>query len=305
MLKIPYAFRNGVIVHVDDVPQGLACECVCAVCREPLLAKKGPKLVHHFSHRGESVCNSETILHILGKSILKERLQNAVAAKSPVEMSWSCPVCQSSHSANLVKKAVACAEEVTIGVSRADLALLNAEQKPYIALEIVVSHAPEDATLANYRERKIICVTFKVASVAALDHLRHSSVLHFTSVDYCLAEKCKKCGGVLRDREISLVERPCWKCQKPMKLSYGFFGYGPVDPRSFLPEEIRFARNNGVKIERRFSKIVGKRYDANVCPHCDSIWGSFFMSEIWEGLGRDPSWTILRQCEKCQAVVKK
>lgn len=32
---------QGKMVHVDDVPRGLACGCVCPCCHEKLLARHG------------------------------------------------------------------------------------------------------------------------------------------------------------------------------------------------------------------------------------------------------------------------
>lgn len=67
---------TGGLVHVDDVPNGLACGCVCPACRQPLVAKNGgSKRDHHFAHyhTGTSCVHGyETSLHLLAKEILSE-----------------------------------------------------------------------------------------------------------------------------------------------------------------------------------------------------------------------------------------
>lgn len=46
--------KNGHMVHVDNVPQGLACNCVCPKCRERLLARHGEIRHHGFAHHSET-----------------------------------------------------------------------------------------------------------------------------------------------------------------------------------------------------------------------------------------------------------
>jgi len=69
-----FGLRNGSLLHVADVERGLACECSCPACQEPLVAKKGPKTQHHFAHASGSECAValETALHIAAKSIFEE-----------------------------------------------------------------------------------------------------------------------------------------------------------------------------------------------------------------------------------------
>lgn len=45
---------DGKLVHVDNVPRGLACGCVCPHCHEPLIARHGDVNEHGFAHHSES-----------------------------------------------------------------------------------------------------------------------------------------------------------------------------------------------------------------------------------------------------------
>jgi hypothetical protein len=74
-LKLPFGLKDDILVHVSQVPQGLACGCVCAHCRKPLIARKGPKVVHHFAHYKGAECAKalETALHLEAKRILADR----------------------------------------------------------------------------------------------------------------------------------------------------------------------------------------------------------------------------------------
>ena len=46
--------RTGRMVYIDDVPNGLACNCICPNCKEQLLARHGMERAHHFAHHSET-----------------------------------------------------------------------------------------------------------------------------------------------------------------------------------------------------------------------------------------------------------
>ena len=54
---VAYA-KNGDdhIVHVDDVPRGLACACRCIECGELLISRQGAVMAWHFAHNSDSHC---------------------------------------------------------------------------------------------------------------------------------------------------------------------------------------------------------------------------------------------------------
>ncbi len=72
--QIHYGLRNGRLVHVSEVARGLASECICVACKNPLVAKKGYMRKHHFAHASNSDCRGapETALHILSKELFRK-----------------------------------------------------------------------------------------------------------------------------------------------------------------------------------------------------------------------------------------
>lgn len=67
--------KNKVLVHVDSVENGKACNCTCPHCNNPLVAKNGGrKYKHHFAHLKGIECEDayETTLHLLAKKVLTE-----------------------------------------------------------------------------------------------------------------------------------------------------------------------------------------------------------------------------------------
>lgn len=62
-------------VFVNEVPRGLACQCRCIVCAEPLIARQGAVREHHFAHAsGREPCdvNHESVLHRYAKRVIQE-----------------------------------------------------------------------------------------------------------------------------------------------------------------------------------------------------------------------------------------
>lgn len=77
---------DGRLLHIDEVPSGLACNCVCPGCGRRMVAKRGDVKAHHFAHHAQQdgrSCMSagETALHKFAKRILDERLEIALPAQ--------------------------------------------------------------------------------------------------------------------------------------------------------------------------------------------------------------------------------
>lgn len=63
------------IKNINEVPNGLECNCICPGCKESLIAKNEGKIrEHHFAHNGDSECESgyQTMIHLLAKDIIEE-----------------------------------------------------------------------------------------------------------------------------------------------------------------------------------------------------------------------------------------
>ena len=69
---------NGRMVHVDDVPRGLQCGCVCPNCHERLVARHGDVKEHGFAHHSDTrkanlnICY-QVIMYKLAEQIIQTR----------------------------------------------------------------------------------------------------------------------------------------------------------------------------------------------------------------------------------------
>lgn len=64
------------LVNIKQVERGLACNCYCFECNEPVVARKGDKNEHHFAHsNNKESCNikPESILHKFAKQVIMEK----------------------------------------------------------------------------------------------------------------------------------------------------------------------------------------------------------------------------------------
>ncbi|MFC0775275.1 hypothetical protein [Terrimonas alba] len=71
-----YGLKEGQLVHIDEVENGLSCGCICPDCETPLVAYNNPKnkKANHFQHKSKVDCTNayETALHYLAKQIILE-----------------------------------------------------------------------------------------------------------------------------------------------------------------------------------------------------------------------------------------
>ena len=57
LCKLTYALTaDGRAIHISEAERGLGCGCVCAGCGEPLIARQGDEMGHHFAHAGGEDC---------------------------------------------------------------------------------------------------------------------------------------------------------------------------------------------------------------------------------------------------------
>ncbi|TVT36748.1 hypothetical protein FNT36_24865 [Hymenobacter setariae] len=74
-LKLPYGLRDGQLLHIADVANGLACACVCPGCGARLVARNQGKVkVAHFAHHQAPECATglQTALHLAAKDVFTQ-----------------------------------------------------------------------------------------------------------------------------------------------------------------------------------------------------------------------------------------
>ncbi|WP_439364243.1 competence protein CoiA family protein [Bradyrhizobium sp. DASA03005] len=153
---------DGALLHIDNVPSGLACGGYCVGCERRMVAKKGEVQAHHFAHhsaRDGSSCSSagETALHKFAKKVLDQRLEIALPEK----------YVSAGGDRELVAPAVA------LRFDRATLELRSGQIVPDVVLEL--------------RDRRLL-VEFKVTHPCGEAKIAHIRAMNVGAIEIDLSQ---------------------------------------------------------------------------------------------------------------------
>ena len=199
--RIPWGMKadTGRMVHVEDVPTGKLCGCICPGCRKMLIAKNtGRVKAHHFAHSPDDAKGTcESFLHGAAKRLLYDRIIDARLASATVAIEWRCKRCSCRHTGDLLKNVTADPHIETL-ISEANIRpdiWLEQGGQPSKLLEVVVTHPPETPVWQYAEFNGLPLLLFNIVEVADLDKLVYTQVLqpdiHY--VERCLCGPCPYC----------------------------------------------------------------------------------------------------------------
>ena len=151
--------KDNSLVYIKDVPNGLACECVCPCCKEPLIAKNmGKKKEPHFAHSGGCDCPGyyETTLHLLSKEIIR------------TEKAIMLPEYKSFESQQIVFEKVEIEERKDYSKLQPDCVGITKEGLRF-HIEIFVTHPIDDFKKSKIKKGNINCIEIKISPNYPLD----------------------------------------------------------------------------------------------------------------------------------------
>ena len=157
----PFGLKGGNLVHIDDVPRGLKCECVCPACGGALIAQKGRIKAHHFAHAKGEDCAAgyETALHLVAKDLLLERREVALPA---VEVSFSSYRKPIEIAPERVDSLESVQLERRVGEIIPDVLATVGGRK--LLIEIRVTHTVDDLKLAKIRRLNLSTVEIDLSN---------------------------------------------------------------------------------------------------------------------------------------------
>ena len=173
MLKMSYAIKDGVLVHISEVESGLKCNCTCPACNAKLVARKGSIKEHHFAHARDEDCKkgTETVLHMMAKSILEKEKHIRVPKVYVLTKFTSVHYQGHDFPCGYIEFA---SEEMYIRFDRAELEKKVDEFIPDVALysgnqcllvEIKVSHGVDESKLQKIRSSGISVLEVDLSSL--------------------------------------------------------------------------------------------------------------------------------------------
>ena len=213
-----------------------------------------------------------------------------------LEATANCNQCCEELAVNLVEGIAGIQREKRVGTVWPDLSLVDRNGDPVRFIEVVDSHAPEsnvheyalnhgieivelhlraEREFTGWRKNKALD-----ASLTAKVRLRELSAGR-VQIDahnlLCRSNPCKECGTPLPLRTVAIRTTDCWNFGQNVNVAIGYKDGESLWQDLFTEEEIEFAQQNGVTLDRRFSATAGEKYLANVCTGCDRIQGNWFL----------------------------
>ena len=213
-----------------------------------------------------------------------------------LEASASCNQCSEDLSVNLVDGVAGVHREKRVGTVWPDLCLVDGDEKPIRFIEVVDSHAPEsnvhefaltngveiveihlraEREFTGRRRNKALDAALTVK--ARLRELAGGLIQIDAHNLLCSKPPCKECGTPLPLRTVEIRTTDCWNCGQNVDVTVGYKDGESLWQDMFTDEEIEFAQENGVTLDRRFSATAGEKYLANVCTGCDRIQGNWYL----------------------------
>ena len=159
-VALAYGLRDERIVHIREVPSGLACDCVCPHCRVRLVARRGEIKAPHFAHYHSEECKHarETALHILAKEILEAEL-NLSLPEWCVTNGFRKKILQPGVSYAFDGAAL----EQRVGEVVPDVIVKKAERE--LLVEIFVTHACDNAKVAKIRALELSAIEIDLSAL--------------------------------------------------------------------------------------------------------------------------------------------
>lgn len=138
------------LVHVKEVERGLACQCRCVVCDEPLVARQGEVRHHHFAHASNrEPCESshESLLHRYAKQLIIDAMGLMVPITPAVAHYFGWDFNDSEIA--ILQAILPASSEVAIGAIRPDILLVTTDGVQ-VAVEIAYSSFCDMVKVAEF-----------------------------------------------------------------------------------------------------------------------------------------------------------
>lgn len=274
-IMYPFALDAGgkVVAAVD----ALAGEnYFCITCQHPMFIRAGLINRPHFAHSVElNTCSPETALHLVAKETIRQGIELALDECRPYPFVWHCLDCYGTNQANLAITPRRILVEKSVYGVRPDLLAINEAGHPLVAIEVVVTHAPEASTLAVYRENKLPVVV--IGDITWDDIGEMEKGLSHVSVHvengFCRSPEhppdCPHCHSHLTPIKIEVWHGySCYRCLAPIPVLF-FSKMLLWDNERGLKELSRIAREKGVPFIF-YRNRRGEFHAAHRCPMCHS-----------------------------------
>lgn len=272
--------ENENIIHVNDAEKGEAY--YCPMCKDKFILRKSGRIGKgtkrpHFAHNNLSPnCTPESVLHYSFKKSLVDLLKRYKSKDKPLIVNWKCNICSSDISSkletNLLKITDKIEEEYHLKVCQPDIALLDMDGDVIAAIEIVVTHEPEENTLLYYEKNGITLIQINLESEDDLLRVEER-ITNPDIVNFCLNPTCTNFNSHTVGRKLFVGKKRCTVCRYPMLSCYveAKSVFGAIKTRSLTSEEFKKAESKGVRFKIEENKTTNRKSVIIGCKTCELI----------------------------------
>lgn len=105
-------------------------EYSCPLCRNPMIARLGTHLQHHFSHQSANLCDSEAVSIAALRQWLAMNLQDALNRARKLQVRWRCKRCGQIHTRSLLESVSTVLADVLNAPEAPDVTLFDDSGRP-------------------------------------------------------------------------------------------------------------------------------------------------------------------------------
>lgn len=267
---------EGDLIHIDAAEKGN--QYYCPDCEGEFILRKsentgkGSKKPHFAHNELTSNCTAEGVLHYSFKTELCSILEKRISENKGLKIDWYCPHCSVQHEGNLLAKAISVREEHNLKECQPDIALLDADGNVIVAIEVVVTHSPEDKVLQFYRDNSIILIQINLSSAEDLKNVQNL-ISTPSIVDYCHSPNCLNRENYSVDRRPFSYTAKCGKCfsqieRYAIEVNSVFGSWHSLD---FTEGEIEFIKSKRNNIKVNTDASTNRKYPVSDCMSCKRL----------------------------------
>ena len=178
---LTYGLKRGTkddLRHIDSVPKGLVCDCVCPHCQHNLIARNGgTKKTHHFAHASGADCGGArmTALHILAQKILE---RDKVVMLPIYETEYIKHDAQQKEFANVVLEQVWKDENST---RKPDCVCIQEDGKNPLWVEIYCRHKVDKIREEDIKRRQVYCIEIDFSDLLSTEYNENDVIERLTN----------------------------------------------------------------------------------------------------------------------------
>lgn len=271
--------ENNNLIHVNDAEKGKTY--YCPGCEGEFILRRSGRTVKgskrpHFAHNNLTPnCTPEGVLHSSFKKLLICLLERYRSENKALIVNWNCNACSIDYSktnlnANLLAKTTSIKEEYNFKVCQPDIAMLDAEGKVIAAIEIVVTHEPEEDVLQYYESNGITLIQINLISLEDLDRVEEK-ITNPDVVTFCLNPKCLNFRNHKAWRKLVVADKRCNRCRQPMRTCYVEANsvFGAKITTILTENEMSLAQSKGVRFKMRGDKTTKEKHPVISCLNCE------------------------------------